>query len=105
MQEVTDAVDHGHGAGVDVGSDAGRGEHLAQVAEEAETGDVGSRVHRVANFDRRVARAGVERGHHADRFVDERGAAASRFTAVEITPRPIGFVSTSASPTRCAARW
>ena len=48
---------------------------------------------------RGVARAAFSVGHHLDR--GRRRAprvAASRFTAVEITPSPIGFVSTSASP-------
>ena len=96
-EQLAHAVDHRHRAGVDDRADARRGAHLAQVAEQAEARDVGRGVH--ADLDRGVARAGVERRHHLDRGRERAPAVAtSRFTAVEITPSPIGFVSTSASP-------
>ena len=104
-EQVADAVDHRHGRGVDrrAATPEPR-EQLAEVAEQAEAGDVGRGVHGVAELDRRVAGAGVERRHHARRPRPRaRRGAASRLTAVEITPSPIGFVSTSTSPARAPA--
>ena len=46
-EQRADAVDHRDRAGVDLGREPGAAEHLAQVAEQTEAGDVGGRVHRV----------------------------------------------------------
>ena len=43
------------------------------MPEEAEAGDVGRGMHRVAELERSVAGARVERGHDAHRFGDELG--------------------------------
>ena len=101
-EQVAHTVDHRYRAGVDHRAPTPEpARELAQVTEQTEAGDVGGRVHRVAELDGRVARAGVQRGHDVDRGLHAaRRSRASRFTAVEITPSPIGFVSTRRSPGR-----
>ena len=76
-------------------------EQLAQVTEQSEPGDVGGRVHH-ARLEREGGVAPPAFSVVITRIASatSSGGAASRFSAVEITPRPIGLVSTSTSPAR-----
>ena len=80
------------------GAVAGRG-HLRRVADEAETGHVGARVHGVGGQTlQRFGSHTVQCGHRAHGGRHHVRGARSNLSAVEMMPVPRALVSSSSSP-------